>query len=59
MEVLFFVPEWSDIGYNFIVGEDGNVYEGRGWGIRGAHAGTSSLNEISLGKLLTISWINV
>jgi N-acetylmuramoyl-L-alanine amidase len=21
---------WSDIGYNFLVGEDGNVYEGRG-----------------------------
>ncbi|XP_060557418.1 peptidoglycan recognition protein 3-like [Ruditapes philippinarum] len=41
--------KWSDIGYNFIVGEDGNVYEGRGWGIRGAHAGTSELNKKSLG----------
>ncbi|XP_029159569.1 uncharacterized protein LOC114931584 [Nylanderia fulva] len=29
---------WSDIGYNFIVGEDGNVYEGRGWGKKGAHS---------------------
>ncbi|CAH1101152.1 unnamed protein product [Psylliodes chrysocephalus] len=28
---------WSDIGYNFLIGGDGNVYEGRGWGIRGAH----------------------
>lgn len=30
--------KWSDIGYNFLVGEDGNVYEGRGWGKHGAHA---------------------
>ena len=29
---------YSDIGYNFLVGEDGNAYEGRGWDIQGAHA---------------------
>jgi len=29
---------WSDIGYNFVIGEDGNVYEGRGWNYVGAHA---------------------
>ena len=29
---------WFDIGYNFIVGEDGNVYEGRGWTKIGAHS---------------------
>ena len=28
---------WNDIGYTFLVGEDGNVYEGRGWDIVGAH----------------------
>jgi peptidoglycan recognition protein len=32
------IQGWSDIGYNFIVGEDGNVYEGRGWTKVGAHA---------------------
>jgi len=30
--------EWADIGYNFLVGEDGNVYEGRGWDKQGAHS---------------------
>jgi N-acetylmuramoyl-L-alanine amidase len=29
---------WLDIGYNFVVGEDGNIYEGRGWANVGAHA---------------------
>ena len=38
---------WSDIGYNFLVGEDGNAYEGRGWDRVGAHA--SSYNSVSLG----------
>lgn len=28
---------WSDIAYNFLVGGDGNVYEGRGWDDMGAH----------------------
>lgn len=29
---------WWDIGYNFLIGEDGNVYEGRGWDYTGAHS---------------------
>ncbi|XP_050337206.1 peptidoglycan-recognition protein LC-like isoform X7 [Bactrocera neohumeralis] len=28
---------WGDIGYNFLVGGDGLVYEGRGWYNEGAH----------------------
>merc|ERR1719147_682398 len=28
---------WCDIGYSFVVGGDGNVYEGRGWNEIGAH----------------------
>uniref|UniRef100_A0A034VG67 Peptidoglycan-recognition protein LC n=1 Tax=Bactrocera dorsalis TaxID=27457 RepID=A0A034VG67_BACDO len=28
---------WGDIGYNFLVGGDGLVYEGRGWYNQGAH----------------------
>ncbi|XP_071095144.1 peptidoglycan recognition protein 4-like [Haliotis cracherodii] len=38
---------WSDIGYNFAIGDDGNVYEGRGWGAVGAH--TYGYNRISVG----------
>lgn len=28
---------WSDVGYNFLVDEDGQVFEGRGWLAVGAH----------------------
>ncbi|ELU06479.1 hypothetical protein CAPTEDRAFT_99843, partial [Capitella teleta] len=35
----YHLSKWDDIGYNFLVGEDGNAYEGRGWNIKGAHAG--------------------
>ncbi|KAK7110408.1 peptidoglycan-recognition protein SC2-like [Littorina saxatilis] len=28
---------WPDIGYNFVVGEDGHAYEARGWKKLGAH----------------------
>ncbi|XP_012534615.2 uncharacterized protein LOC105835677 [Monomorium pharaonis] len=38
---------WADIGYNFIVGEDGNIYEGRGWGKQGAHS--KPFNSKSIG----------
>ncbi|XP_078597485.1 peptidoglycan-recognition protein SC2-like isoform X1 [Branchiostoma floridae x Branchiostoma japonicum] len=30
---------WDDIGYNFLVGGNGDVFEGRGWGVKGAQAG--------------------
>ncbi|XP_013382873.1 peptidoglycan recognition protein 1 [Lingula anatina] len=38
--------QWSDIGYSFLVGEDGNVYEGRGWNKVGAH--TYGYNSVGL-----------
>ncbi|XP_046618556.1 peptidoglycan recognition protein-like isoform X1 [Neodiprion virginianus] len=28
---------WGDIGYSFLIGGDGNVYEGKGWTREGAH----------------------
>ncbi|KAF7234407.1 hypothetical protein EG68_11856 [Paragonimus skrjabini miyazakii] len=39
--------KWSDIGYSFLVGNDGKVYEGRGWGVVGAHA--KGMNSRSVG----------
>ncbi|XP_049433088.1 peptidoglycan recognition protein 5 [Epinephelus fuscoguttatus] len=38
---------FDDIGYNFLVGPDGTVYEGRGWAVVGAHAKKN--NHDSLG----------
>ncbi|KAB0382417.1 hypothetical protein FD755_004334 [Muntiacus reevesi] len=39
---------WCDVGYNFLIGEDGLVYEGRGWNTVGAHSG-ATWNPISIG----------
>ncbi|KAL0973294.1 hypothetical protein UPYG_G00201550 [Umbra pygmaea] len=41
---------FDDIGYNFLIGGDGTVYEGRGWGVVGAH--TKGNNHDSLGIAL-------
>ncbi|XP_061079083.1 peptidoglycan recognition protein 6 [Conger conger] len=38
---------WDDIGYSFVVGSDGYVYEGRGWQWRGAH--TKGHNSLGYG----------
>ncbi|XP_021704907.1 peptidoglycan-recognition protein LE [Aedes aegypti] len=38
---------WHDIAYNFLVGNDGNVYEGRGWTRVGAH--TQGYNSRAIG----------
>lgn len=38
---------WDDIGYNFVVGGDGCIYEGRGWDNVGAHA--KGYNSFSIG----------
>ncbi|KAF4518184.1 hypothetical protein B566_EDAN005909 [Ephemera danica] len=38
---------WGDIGYNFLIGGDGRVYEGRGWHAKSAH--TYAYNHLALG----------
>nr|XP_045371992.1 peptidoglycan recognition protein 3 [Camelus bactrianus] len=38
---------WCDVAYNFLVGNDGRVYEGVGWNVQGMH--TQGYNNISLG----------
>ena len=37
----------DDIGYNFLVGEDGRAYQGRGWEIEGVH--TEGCNTRAIG----------
>lgn len=39
--------KWFDIGYNFMVGGDGNVYECAGWDTVGAHS--YHYNNVSIG----------
>ncbi|XP_016075615.1 PREDICTED: peptidoglycan recognition protein 4 [Miniopterus natalensis] len=38
---------WCDLAYNFLVGDDGRVYEGVGWGVQGVH--TQGYSNVSLG----------
>ena len=38
---------WWDIGYNFLIGQDGRIYEGRGFSVQGAHC--SGWNTKTLG----------
>ncbi|KAK2894245.1 peptidoglycan recognition protein 6 [Channa argus] len=38
---------WDDIGYSFVAGSDGFIYEGRGWHWRGAH--TLGHNSVGYG----------
>jgi len=40
---------WADIGYNFVVGEDGRVYEGRSWDkVGAAPAHTYGWNRVAI-----------
>ena len=43
---FFSFTDWSDIGYNFLIGGDGRVYEGRGWPYQGGH--TLCYNDIAV-----------
>jgi N-acetylmuramoyl-L-alanine amidase len=42
---------WADIGYSFVIGGDGSIFEGRGWDRVGAH--TTNYNSVGLGFCLT------
>ncbi|XP_024947433.1 peptidoglycan recognition protein isoform X2 [Cephus cinctus] len=45
---------WDDIGISFLIGSDGNVYEGSGWYQEGAH--TYGYNKKSIGVFLVGSF---
>ncbi|KKQ71413.1 MAG: N-acetylmuramoyl-L-alanine amidase family 2 protein [Candidatus Peregrinibacteria bacterium GW2011_GWC2_39_14] len=44
---------WGDIGYNYIIDREGNIYEGRAGGesVIGAHAGTANTGSIGIAIL--------
>ncbi|XP_055713221.1 peptidoglycan-recognition protein LE-like [Phlebotomus papatasi] len=48
---------WDDIGYNFLIGGDGNVYEGRGWRKMGSH--TFGYNRKGLGISFVGTFMNM
>ncbi|WJN62650.1 endolysin [Streptomyces phage phiScoe10] len=37
VEKIHLAQDWAGTGYNFMVDQDGVIYEGRGWGLKGAH----------------------
>ena len=39
---------WADLGYNWLVSPTGTVYEGRGWGMQGAHARGHNASSIGV-----------
>lgn len=42
------VRGWDDVGYNFLVDQAGNIYEGRGWLVVGAHAAPHNTSHIGV-----------
>ena len=42
---------------SFLIGGDGNVYEGRGWNVQGAH--TSNYNDVGYGYCFIGSYKNI
>ncbi|MER5482622.1 peptidoglycan-binding protein [Streptomyces sp. NPDC002812] len=39
---------WAGVGYNFVVDQSGAVYEGRGWGLQGAHCPDHNISGIGV-----------
>lgn len=46
---------WADIGYHYLIGQNGLIYEGRDWSVRGTHVerfNTGSLGICLLGNFM-------
>ncbi|KAL1493370.1 hypothetical protein ABEB36_011436 [Hypothenemus hampei] len=47
------IQGWDDIGYNFMIGGEGTIFEGRGWILAGSHITTRMyINNRSIGICL-------
>ncbi|KAL9906732.1 peptidoglycan recognition protein LC isoform 3-T9 [Glossina fuscipes fuscipes] len=47
--------DFGDIGYNFLLGSDGRVYEGRGWDLQGAHTKGYNINSLGISFIGTFN----
>lgn len=52
IEAIHLGNGWSGVGYHFVVDQAGTIYEGRGWGLVGAHSPPH--NEDGLGVYVAI-----
>ncbi|MFF9261990.1 peptidoglycan-binding protein [Streptomyces longwoodensis] len=54
IEAEHFGNGWSGVGYNFVVDQAGNIYEGRGWSRQGAHCPGHNISgigvQVAIGK---------
>jgi len=50
---------WNDVAYNFLVGDTGQIYEGRGFGNRSAAQGGNSRQEINYNNkhYIAVCWL--
>jgi N-acetylmuramoyl-L-alanine amidase len=48
IEAIHLANGWTGVGYNFIVGQDGEIREGRGWNLVGAHCPGHNTNGIGV-----------
>ncbi|MFD3311725.1 peptidoglycan-binding protein [Streptomyces sp. NPDC058656] len=39
---------WSGVGYHFVIDQRGTIYEGRGWGLQGAHCPNHNVSGIGV-----------
>ncbi|MFE6000276.1 N-acetylmuramoyl-L-alanine amidase [Streptomyces sp. NPDC056454] len=39
---------WAGIGYNFVISQAGEIYEGRGWDLQGAHCPGHNISGLSV-----------
>ncbi|QAY15931.1 endolysin [Streptomyces phage Janus] len=39
---------WAGVGYNFVIDQAGTIYEGRGWGLQGAHCPGHNVSGIGV-----------
>lgn len=39
---------WADVGYHFLVGKNGLIYEGRDWHVRGTHVETFNTGSLGI-----------